>query len=261
MGDSHYHGQGPGWFAVLFISLVTSSAVVAGFQWATARGFLPPALTPAAQTGTAPQAAAPSGESVKVPVLVGLPVLIAGELLEARGLRLVVREKRAHEVLPAEAIIEQEPLADSAVPRESAVSVVVSNGKAATVLVPELVGKTLDEAKQALKDAELTLGALSGAAEGDRAVQKSDPEAQTAVTRGSAVQLVMVATGVEVPKLVGMPFGKAKKAIEQAGLTVGKVRETFDDYKDPWVVLQQTPEPGARVAKGATIDLVRNEGD
>ena len=87
------------------------------------------------------------------------------------------------------------------------------------------------------------------------------PEAQTAGTRGSPVELVMIATGIEVPKLVGMPFGKAKKAIEAAGLTVGKVRETFDDYKDPWVVLSQAPEPGTRVAKGASIDLVRNEGD
>ena len=35
----------------------------------------------------------------------------------------------------------------------------------------------------------------------------------------------------------------------------------FDDFKDPWVVLQQIPEPGTHVAKGASIELVRNEGD
>ncbi len=262
MGDSHYHGQGPGWFAVLFISLISSVAVVAGFQWATARGLLPGALVASAPvSGPAADSDPSVTEHVKVPAIVGLPVLIAGELLESRGLRLVVREKREHEVLPAEAIIAQEPLADSSVPRDSPVSVTVSTGKTATVLVPELKGMTLDDAKRTLGEAELSLGEVTGDESQGRVVDKTDPQAQSAAARGSAVKLVMVATGVEVPKLVGLPFAKAKKQLEEAGLTLGKVRERFDDFKDPWVVLQQIPEPGTHVAKGASIELVRNEGD
>jgi serine/threonine-protein kinase len=263
MGDSHYHGHGhgPGWFAVLFISLVSSCAVVAGFQWATVHGYMPSQFVVVPQPSVAQGPDAANGEHVKVPAVVGLPVLIAGELLEARGLRLVVREKQQHEVLPAEAIIAQEPLADSSVPRDSPVSVVVSTGKAATVLVPELKGMSLEEAKRTLGESELTLGEVTGDQSEGRVVDTSEPSAQSTAPRGSPVKLVMAATGVEVPKLVGLPFGKAKKLVEAAGLTVGKVRERFDDYKDPWVVLQQSPEAGARVAKGASIEIVRNEGD
>jgi serine/threonine-protein kinase len=129
------------------------------------------------------------------------------------------------------------------------------------VLVPELKGMTLDDAKRTLGEAELSLGEVTGDESQGRVVDKTDPQAQSAAARGSAVKLVMVATGVEVPKLVGLPFAKAKKQLEEAGLTLGKVRERFDDFKDPWVVLQQIPEPGTHVAKGASIELVRNEGD
>jgi beta-lactam-binding protein with PASTA domain len=81
------------------------------------------------------------------------------------------------------------------------------------------------------------------------------------VASASSVELTVELKGVEVPKLVGLSFSKAKKLLEESGLTVGKTRERYDEDRSPYVILQQSPEPGARVSPATAIELVRNEGD
>src|SRR5688500_13768209 len=86
--------RGPGWFAVFVISLVTSFAVAVGVEWAIQRGMFP-ALRQA-QTGGAPQepeparaaAATPAERGptvVKVPMLTGMSLSEANQLVTARG--------------------------------------------------------------------------------------------------------------------------------------------------------------------------------
>jgi beta-lactam-binding protein with PASTA domain len=76
---------------------------------------------------------------------------------------------------------------------------------------------------------------------------------------GSTVALTLVAADVEVPKLVGLPWPRAKKLIESTGFKVGNVRERYDEYRDPYYILAQVPEAGTRAVKGSAIDLVRAE--
>ena len=52
-------------------------------------------------------------------------------------------------------------------------------------------------------------------------------------------------------------MARAKRLIEDSGLKVGKTRERYDKYRDAWVVLEQTPEPGGHVAAGSSVDIVR----
>jgi serine/threonine-protein kinase len=248
------YARGPSWFGVIATSFVTSCCVVLGFQWAIAHGWMQ-MMAPPQAPAVAP---VPSG-NVTVPALVGLPARVAGELLEARGLRLVVREKREDAKVPRDSIIAQEPLPESTLPSRSEVSVVVSSGQPSAVSVPDLTGKTPEEARQLLEAAGLSIGRVTGPESGARVVAKSDPAAASTAARGTAVALVLEPVGVEVPKLVGLPWSKAKKLVEEAGLQLGKVRERFDDERDPYVVLQQSPEPGTRVAAGSAIEIVRNE--
>jgi serine/threonine-protein kinase len=198
---------------------------------------------------------------VKVPALLGLPLEVAGELLEARGLRLVVQHKSEHDEVPENAVIAQDPLPDSSLPPSAAVNVTLSTGKPKTAAVPDLAGKSLDAAKAELEAAGFTLGELSGPESGERVVASSSPTAGSPVPTGSAVALTLEAVGVEVPTLVGLPWAKAKKLIEERGLALGKVRERFDEDREGYVVLQQSPSAGTRVPAGSKLDIVRNEGD
>jgi beta-lactam-binding protein with PASTA domain len=254
--STRLYNPGPGWWSVLFISLLTSSAVVAVFYGALLQGWLPSALQPPQRSEAA--VVAPAQDAlVKVPALLGLPATVAGELLGARGLRLVVSERKPSDTVPAEAVVAQQPLAESMLEREMPVSVIVSTGKPDGANVPELAGKPLAEAQKLIEAAGLALGPVAGPDTG--VVKSSDPAAGKSLAPGGMVGLVLEVAGVPVPKLVGLSWGRAKALIEQSGFKLGKVRERSDDDRDAWVVLDQTPAAGAVAAPGSTIDVVRNE--
>jgi serine/threonine-protein kinase len=261
MDDELYRARlmprGPGWFAVIVISFVTSCCVVFGFQWTIAQGWMQP-LRSSPQPAAA-QSTEAKPENATVPPLVGLSVDVARELLTARGLRLVVQEKRDDERIPVDAIVAQEPLPQSTLPTRAEVRVTLSSGKTLQVPVPDVTGKPPEEARSMLEGAGLALGALNGPDAGERVVASSDPAPLAAVAKGTAVALTLEAVGVPVPTLVGLSWGKAKKTLEQAGFAVGKVRERFDEARDAFVVLEQSPAPGTRAPAGSKLDLVRNE--
>ncbi len=77
----------------------------------------------------------------------------------------------------------------SELPRGSTVTVVVSKGPD-VVDVPDLKGKSLDEAEAALEKAGLVLGEFVGGG-GNREVVESDPAAGESVRRGSEVNLLL----------------------------------------------------------------------
>ena len=247
--------RGPGWSGAILVSLITSCVVVFAAYMAIEAGILP---LPGPEHVPAPVAAP---VMASVPALDGMTLAAATELLRGRGLTVLVRDKQHHDTAPIDSVIGQEPLAGSMLPPQSPVSVTLSSGKANETSVPELVGQTLEEATRAVEGAELKVGTVSGPESGLRRVEKSEPAARTVVTPGSAVALTLVAADVEVPKLVGLGWPRAKKLIESSGFKVGSVRERYDEYRDAWVVLAQTPEAGTRAAKGASIDIVRAEGN
>jgi beta-lactam-binding protein with PASTA domain len=256
--------RGPGWFGVVVTSLITSGLVMFGTLWAVQNGYVPAKLlSPAPEAPVAsgtPAKAEGLAANVKVPTILGLPADTATELLSARGLRMVVRERRESS-LAANTVITQDPLMDSTVPRDSPVAVTVSSGPPDDVEVPDLVGKSLADAQGVLEKAGFALGIITGPDSGDRVVLGSDPAPGAATTPGGTVKLTVGLAGSEVPKLTGMSVAKAKKLLESSGFALGKVRERYDDYADPYVVLQQTPEAGSRAPAGTAIDLIRNEGD
>jgi len=250
--------SGPGWSGVILVSLIVSVGVVFGARWATEQGLLP---GPGAHTVASPQEEPPVGKTAQVPPIVGMSLGAATELLQARGLTVRVRAKRGHEMLPADSVIEQDPLPGSVLPFQSPVEVTLSTGQADNTQVPKLTGESVNEATRILTAAGLQLGVVSGPATGERVVLTTDPPEGAAVARGTKVALTVSLVGVTVPKLVGIPWPRAKKLLEEAGLEVGKVRERYNEYRDDWVVLEQSPEAGTSVAEGSKVDIVRNEGD
>jgi eukaryotic-like serine/threonine-protein kinase len=247
--------NGPGFGTLVFVSALVSAVVsvctvYAALRWGGLNGVL--------------AIAAPAGEQqpeARVPDVVGMRAEAADELLSARKLRLVVRERRADPAVAAGSVIEQNPLAQSRVSSGGEVAVVVSTGPAQRT-VPSIVGQALEAGQKALEEAGLKVGTLTEGDSGEpNTITAVVPAAGAVVEPGSSVALTVARPKVSVPKLLNKRMSLAREAIEKAGLEVGDVSEIYNSRRRGNVVLTQDPEGGAKVAPGTKVNLVINQGD
>lgn len=99
---------------------------------------------------------------VKVPDLRKLDLVTAESLLKRSGLKFGVIERKNSDDIQKDLIVSQDPAKDSLVIEGSEVNIVISDGpELKFVTVPSLIGKSLDEAKEEIKKANLTLGSIS----------------------------------------------------------------------------------------------------
>jgi serine/threonine-protein kinase len=132
------------------------------------------------------------------------------------------------------------------------------------VQVPNLIGKTLDEARLAASAVGLTVQQAgfeqSSASVGT--VTKQDPPEGTLVASGSTVNLT-IAIGPEttiVPDLRLKTEQEALNLIAQAGLAIGKRTEAFDAIVPSGSVISQVPGALQSAARGAAVDYVVSKG-
>ena len=124
--------------------------------------------------------------------------------------------------------------------------------------VPEVVGKPLEDARKALTDAgfEVADPTTEASREPKGTVIKQSPAAGEPAKHKSMVRLVVAeAAGIEVPKVTGNYLAKAKKTLQEAGLTVGAVRRVEHEELGQDYVLRQDPKPGAEVPPGTEVEL------
>jgi serine/threonine-protein kinase len=253
---SHQTGAG----TVILVSMLTSAIVSLATVFAVQRWGLPDVTGMLSRS--APPAAEPAAAPVRVPDVIGMRAEAADELLTARKLRLVIRERRADPAVPAGAVISQAPLAESRVSQAAEVAVVVSAGPAKRQVPLALLGMPLEQAKQTLVASGLRVGPVSESSEGEPGtVIASLPDPGSAVELGAAVALTVARAPLEVPFVVGMHGREAREKIEKAGLAVGEVSEMYNSRKRANRVLSQKPEPGVAVPPGSKVDLVINQGD
>ncbi|MFI5306501.1 MAG: PASTA domain-containing protein [Polyangiales bacterium] len=249
----------PGFFSVVFVSALTSSVVSV-----VTVGLL---LRYGASLGPITLAAQPQHEPdvqvARVPDVVGISAEAADELLAARKLRLVVKERRADTTVPSGAVITQNPLAQSRIAPGGEISVVLSTGPA-RAQIPDLAGQPLDKAKESIEAVGLKVGQVSDSdsAQGTPGtVVTTSPAAGTTLDQGAVVSMTVVRQAVAVPRLLGQHIRKAREMVTKAGLTVGEVSEIYDEHRRGNLVLSQEPEPGSHLAPGGKVNLVVNQGD
>ena len=142
----------------------------------------------------------------------------------------------------------------------TSIEIVVSTGPA-HVAVPELHGKTLDEARAALTEAGLLPGAVYETGEGEAGtVTGCEPAEGAEVDPGATVALTIVPSGTEVPRVVGKRLPLARETLERAGFHLGETRERFDPDHGPFVILAQEPEGGSVAPPGSDVALTVNQG-
>ncbi|GAA2390765.1 Stk1 family PASTA domain-containing Ser/Thr kinase [Streptomyces coeruleofuscus] len=128
-----------------------------------------------------------------------------------------------------------------------------------TVAVPNLVGRTLDDAKRLAVNGDLKLSTTEKPCENQSKGKICDqnPEFPTKVKKNSTVEVV-VSTGapkVSVPSVTGLSLDEAKEKLEDGKYELQVETETRTSPEDPGTVLEQNPTTGEEVEKGSTITL------
>jgi serine/threonine-protein kinase len=157
------------------------------------------------------------------------------------------------DTVPDGKVITTDPPAGRQLKRDAVVTLIVSKG-AKPVQLPDVVGKTVEEATQLLQDAGLKVTTTE---KDDNSVPPGTVLSQTPtgnrkVGKGTTVNLVVAKSAfVEVPRVIGMNVDDAEQLLRSLGFQV-EVQDVpgFSDR-----VVDQNPEPGEQVPYGSTITL------
>ena len=158
-------------------------------------------------------------------------------------------------------VISQDPGAGTKVDENTTVHLVVSGGPQ-QVTVPDITGKTPDEAKKVLKDAKLKLGDQLGSVPSDTIpkdqIVSQSPSADATVGVGTAVDY-NVSSGpaqTAVPNVVCKTVGQAISAIKSRNLEPkdgGQADQPNLQCPQPDRVASTDPGPGELVNPGTTV--------
>ncbi len=188
-----------------------------------------PPVVPTITAGTAPDAGKAAISAAELtPVVSGSPAF--------------------DDTVPAGAVVRTDPAAGKTLTVGATVTLVLSGGPA-PVTVPDVAGKTAEDAKNKLTVAGLTVGTpvkTFDASAKRGAVLGTSPAAGTTVTRGSPVSL-RVAYALEVPDVRGSATKDAVRTMEKAGFTVTVGDPAFDADIDAGDILRTDPGPGTAV--------------
>lgn len=197
-----------------------------------------------------------------VPSLSGLTLTEAQRRAERAGLDLVVSREEFSSDVEAGQVISQRPPPGAEVERGSQLTVVLSRGPE-LVTVPNVLGKPLPQAREAIRDRGLEVRVVrvfSDDVDPNHVVSQSQGPGGRAEV-GTTVEL-RVSRGpepVEVPDVVGRSAEDAAAILEAAGFAVERTQE-FSDSVARGNVIAQAPEAGIGVDPGTTVTITVSKG-
>ncbi|MEV6064575.1 Stk1 family PASTA domain-containing Ser/Thr kinase [Nocardia asteroides] len=154
---------------------------------------------------------------------------------------------------PKGTLAKVDPAPGTILPMGAQVKVYRSKGSQ-PVNVPDVRGKTAEEAAQALTTAGLTVRdtrvQYDKSVEGDKAIG-TDPAVGTTLQSGDSVTLI-VSNAVKVPNVMGQTVGNARSKLQQLGLRV-EVKSLTDS--DSSLVIGQVPGFNSNVEAGSVVTL------
>lgn len=132
------------------------------------------------------------------------------------------------------------------------------------VVVPSVVGKQVDSARNILTDKNLRVSVVESFHDKIPAGQviSQNPEAGSTVKEQRTINLIVSKGGeiTVVPDVRGLNRRDAELQIKNAGLTLGRIDEQFAPNTVADTVINQNPRPPAQVVKATTIDIVISKG-
>ncbi|MEM9519930.1 MAG: PASTA domain-containing protein [Actinomycetota bacterium] len=131
----------------------------------------------------------------------------------------------------------------------------------AEIVVPELVGRSVEEARSLVIEADLDVAVefVVNADVGINQVIDQDPAAGAVVEAGTAVML-RVSSGAApvVPSVLGLTRESATSLLQERSYLVTVVTQTSPE--DAGTVIGQSPDPGSLLAPGQTVEIAVSGG-
>ena len=219
------------------------------------------ASTSSASTSSKTSSSAKKDTEYTVPSVLSLTRADAEKAIVASGLRLGSITSEYSDKVAAGCVISQKPGALTKAKPNSQVSLVISKGKAEPkkVTMPDLTGKTLTDAEQAL--ANLGLVGFATNPEETTAVApglvfKQSVAAGTEVSEGSRVSFTtaLAPSLVTVPDVKGKSHAYAQKSITNAGLGFD-FTVIYNNSVPADAVISQSVAAGTQVKAGTTVSV------
>lgn len=192
---------------------------------------------------------------------------VAGTAKDAAVARLkklgfdVSTQVQPDNTVPNGDVISTQPAEGSKIKKGSAVTVVYSSGPA-YVTVPDVMGKSVEEAQQLLTNAGLQLQVtwVFNDAKAHTVIDQQ-PRFPNTIAQNQKVQLT-VSKGpqlIVVPKVKGKKQQDATTALQTAGFQVTVQQQPSDTVQQGFVI-DSTPKEGAQAPKGSTVTLMVSSG-
>jgi serine/threonine-protein kinase len=206
-------------------------------------------------------------DTVIVPDLVGKDVLYGLEVLSDLGLNTRVKGTAYHDQVPKNHVIDQDPDAGAAIKRGRDVKIRVSRGPE-TILMPNLVGLSLQQSRILLTENGLCQGVVSGMASprfDAGQIMAQYPPSGGIVFRNTCADLLVSrgspSPGFAMVDLTGLTLESAIRQVEQMQLAVGSIRIVRRSGSPLETIVDQMPPAGHRVAPGSLVDLAVNRSN
>ena len=194
-----------------------------------------------------------NGRRVDTPNVIGLQLPQAIETLRLADLQ-PGKITRVYSGEPVGEVIDQSPTSNIDSVEDGKVDLTVSQG-VEIVTVPDVRGRTLDEARELLETAKLEVGQVVtrdvNRREGE--VLEMAPAPGGRLPAGSRVALAVASGNAPLPEVVGKLFPEALRILQEAGFFIQPVYVPDADVA-PNTVIDQDPGPGL-ARQGSTVTL------
>jgi serine/threonine-protein kinase len=205
---------------------------------------------------------------VTVPNVVGMSLEDATAALTEKGLKVAdPPTTKVDDTVAPGTVIAQDPLPDAQVDEGATVALTIARSPK-TFTVPDLTGKTIDEATTLLTAQSLVLGDRSEAPSDAIAaghIISQTPVANDEVPKDTPVDVV-VSTGPEVttvtvPDVTCLSYGQAKSQLLAVGLQINNAGTAPANplCSNPNKIASQDPLPNTDVPSGTVVDVFTGE--
>lgn len=201
------------------------------------------------------------GEMVTLPNLVGETLEEAKAELEEKKIHIIQSGVRLHQRYERGKIIFQDPPANTKVKINTETRVVLSAGKE-KVIVPQLLGKNLQNIRPILDKAGLREGKISHVHTPKYAAGKiigQYPLPDEEVGRDTPVSLLVSQGQHEIrylmPDLIGRRATSSIDQLEGMDFNVSDIRYRFYRGLEAGIIINQFPSPGSKIQKRNRITL------
>lgn len=200
------------------------------------------------------QSLGPTSSQVSVPNVVGFEQAAAERTLRDAGFQVEPTREFSDQQTQG-LVFRQEPPATGTAEEGSTVEIFVSKGSE-TVSVPNLKGMSKKQAREQLRQNELTVGQITDrpSTQPQNQVLASDPSAGTEVSREDPVDLVVSTGPTKVPDVTGQEADAAASQLSNKGFSVNRQQRTTDQAEEGQVV-DQSPQGGSKVKPQSTVTI------